>query len=271
MPGFATYKGLATGNSETVAYYKTLQTTQAAGLWYSSWAQSGNPAAGSNPAGTPGVSYVGASGAVTFPDVSPQKRFLTQVMLVTAGQGTSVMIYDRLVGVGSIAINSTGNKTVNSVALPRYSGIDSLGVQAWIEFPSALTVSTALQISLSSYTNQNGVSGRSGAAISPVYTTVPAGSLFGPLPLQSGDLGVRSVEIGLGVAGTVPASGSVNLILIKPIVHLLGPVIQPHEHDYILMKTKLPRIYDGASLAFAAFSSSTVSGSYGGTLTTAWG
>lgn len=276
MPGFPTYQDLATaatsaGRGQTTGYNKTLQAPQGAGAWYSSWAQAGVPSAGANPASTPGTAYTSAAGAITFPAVAPQRRFLTQVLLTPSSQPITLFIYDRLVGVGSLSITTVGNRTVNSVALPRYTGTDSAGVQAWIEVPTALTVSTALQLSLSSYTNQDGVAGRIGAAINPPFTTLPAGSLLGPLPLQAGDTGIRSVEVGLGVGGTVPASGSVNLLLLKPLTYLYAAGSGPNERDQVLVCTKLPRIYDGASLALGFFSFAAVAQSCWGTISTVWG
>lgn len=275
MPGFASYQQLAVstqvGRSATSALYKAAQAPQGAGAWYSSWTQAGVPAAGANPASTPGTAYVSAAGAFTFPDVAPQRRYLSQVMLTPSSQPMTLMVYDRLVGVGSLSITSAGSRTVNSVPLPRYAGADSVGVQAWIEVPSALTVSTALQLSLSSYTNQDGVAGRAGTAVNPPFATLPAGSLIGPLPLQAGDTGVRSVEVGLGVGGTVPATGVVNLLLLRPLTYLFAFAGNANERDQIVVTTKLPRVHDGASLAFAFLAGSTTAFSYWGTLATVWG
>lgn len=272
MAGFASYQSLVSnvvgGLTDTFAITKTLQAPQGAGAWYSSWLQAGCPAAGSNPASTPGTSYVSATGAITFPDVTPQRRFLTQLALNVVGQPMTLMVYDRLVGIGSIAINASGNKTVNSVALPRYA--DGTGVQVWLEAPSALSVNVGTLFNLSSYTNQDGVVGRSGATIAPPFATLPAGSMIGPLPLQAGDLGVRSVEVGLNIGGVIPAAGTINVVLIKPLAFLVG-ISSPNERDQILMTTHFPRIFDGASLGLAFHSFSTAAATYMGTLSTVWG
>lgn len=273
MPGFASYQSLAQatqdGHVDEFGWSKVVAAPQGAGAWYSLWKAAGVPTAGADPAATPGIAYVNEPGAITFPNVASLRRFVSQMRISASSQsGTSVMVYDRLTGVGSVPINSIGNKTVNSVALPRYT--DGRDVQVWLEAPTALSVNLNTVFSLSSYTNQNGVSGRVGSNIVPPFATLPAGSLIGPMPLETGDLGVRSVEVGLSIAGVIPASGAVNVILIRPLLYLPW-VSSPNERDLVLMTTLLPRVYDGASLGLAFLSGSTAAGNIMGTLSTVWG
>jgi hypothetical protein len=226
-------------------------TTHGAGVWQTLWKAVGTPGAGADPATTPGVAHDDTAGGIIWPDQASDKKVIVSFGALSMNAG-SLMLYDRLCSVGGISLASTGNKTINSAALPRYSGAAAANVQAWLEVTTATTV-TAPVVSLNSYTNEAGTTGRAGGTLTFPAAATNQYSLIGPLPLQAGDKGVRSVEVGLNV-GTAASAGVCNLVLLRQLASVqLSPYLWS-TRDLIKQTPSRPRIFDGATLglAFAA-------------------
>lgn len=249
MPGFLNYDDLIleiTTNGKLYERngFKNVITPEAAGVWHSLWRETGMPGAGADPATTPGTAHDDTAGSIFFPDqASDQKRLIAAALNLTIAG--SIMIYDRLVSVSGLSLASTGNKTVSSAALPRYT--DGIGVQAWLEVTTA-TATTAPIVTLNSYTDNDGNTGQTGAA-----ETFPAAvtnvNSFIPLSLAAGDVGVRAVST--FNVGTAASAGICNLVLLKPLATIpvagnAGAII-----DFVTGIPIQPQIFDGATLAFA--------------------
>lgn len=269
--GFASYDDLinemtTNGKSLSWDFFKTGPAMQGAGSWGSLWAAAGSPGAGSDPAATPGTAWTDAAGSINFANTSADTKHI-----VTFGGAASVacslQIVDRLVGVSGISLVGTGGKTVNSTALPRYTGTSALVVEAWVEVTTA-TTTTLPVVNMSSYTNESGTAARSGGNLSfPAAATVAR--WMGKLPLQAGDEGVRSVET-LNV-GTAPAAGVVNVILQRPLGTIPLPANTWVERDFVLQLAALPRVFDGASLALMQLASAATATNIWGTVRLAYG
>lgn len=252
MAGFASRDALISamtvdGKRFEWDYYKTGPALQAAGNWGSLWYAAGNPGAGADPAGTPGAAYTGGAalaGSIFFADTSAETKHL----LILGGAATvncTLMLYDRLVGVGGLTVATTGNKTVNSAALTRYT--DGIGVEAWVEVTTATTV-TAPQMAMNTYTNELDQTTRvGGTLVWPAAATVAR--WMGKLPMQGADRGVKAIAtINVSTADT---AGVFNVLLIKPLAFI--PLIANlwNERDCVTQIVSLPRAYDGACLAIA--------------------
>jgi hypothetical protein len=158
----------------------------------------------------------------------------------------TLMIYDRLVGVGGISLASAGDRTVDSAALPtRSSGGD--GVEAWVEVTTA-TSGTAPVLSMSSYTNELGTTGQNSGTVSfPAAATVLRSMV--KFPLQVGDKGVRKcTTVNVATAGT---TGDVNFILLKPIAFLPMYANGSSVRSSLFEFMNIRELKDGASLSFA--------------------
>lgn len=278
MAGFATLQAAVDAYGDTIGKqfvrpFHKASVTPAATTWHSLWTIAGLPGAGANPAATPGTSYTDVAGGIILPNTSTETKHLTHLGLArnlnTSSSDGMIMIYDRLVGVSGISLVATGNKTISSVALPRYTGTDASQVQAWLEVTTAGTT-TACQLSMNSYTNEAGTTGRAGSTFVFPTATPAAATMWGPLPLQAGDKGVRSIEVGLNVSvGTTALI--VNVLLIRPLgyvavraplyteVEMFGQVLAPQ------------RIYDGATIGLALFSSVATAHSLSGLMQAAYG
>lgn len=247
MPGFLTYQQIRAaqeaGQTRTYNFWKTAPTVaEAASTWQSYWFGGVTPSAGATVPGPPGTTYVNVSTSMTFPDVSPARKFITKIG-VSGDTGGTVMIYDRLVAVGALELDVT--TPVNTATVPRYNGA---GVQAWVELISGpITAGGRLQ----SYTNQDGVAGRAGSSLTLTEVSVPnASTMFGPLPLQAGDTGIRSVQTFQGTSSATTAQCS--MVLLRPLLfHPVSTVTGWMERDLVLEGMLLPEIYDGASLCIA--------------------
>lgn len=269
MPVFPTsYDDLINRIGAGQLYERTFQklstAPEAAGVWHSFWLANGSPGAGAAPSGTPGTVYDDTAGSVFLPDqASGLKRLVT--FGATANQACSLMLYDRLVAVSGLSLASTGNKTVSSSALTRYT--DGIGVQAWLEVTTATTV-TAPIVDMNSYTNTTPTGSRDGAPITFPAVATNVDAMIGPLPLQSGDVGVTAVStINVNTAAT---AGVANLVLLRPIAYLNLPANVWVERDLVRQFPAMPQIYDGASLALMALASGTTAINVNGLLRVAY-
>lgn len=242
MAGFSSVADLqseiAAGKRETAFFLKTTS-SGTSGQWQTFWKHAGVPAAGSDAATTPGTAYSGATaGAITFNDVSTDRRFLERISAYATAP-VHLLFYDRLVSVSGIDMSTTGDKTVNSTTLPRYT--DGIGVIPIVEYTTSGGATMAF--SLSSYTNSDGTTTRAGGSLSLSGRGATAVQW---MPLQAGDKGVKSVET-INVA-TSGGSGVVSLTLIKPLAAIWLDGSHWFEKDYILQFTALTRVFDGANI-----------------------
>jgi hypothetical protein len=141
----------------------------------------------------------------------------------------------------------------NIVTLSRYT--DGKGVQI---LPITVGARTGGQIFTISYTNSDGVAGRTTTATTQ-NTATTLGSVTGSntavinasnpfVSLQAGDSGVRSIEsITMGGVDV----GLMSLILVKPLVQTcFREITVPYEKDFLVPTGDLIRIYNNAFLNF---------------------
>ena len=221
----------------------TNETPEAAGSWVSYYLAVGTPGAGAAPAAY--ANLTDFAGSMNNTNVSPGNRYLSDAVVCSSQTGT-LMVYDRLGHIGAISLASTGNKTVSSSALPRSMGTNDLcNVEAWVEVDVA-TATTAVVLSMNSYTNQAGTAARAGGSITFPATATNVGYMA-KLPLQAGDKGVQAVST-INVA-TAASAGECNVVLLRPLAYI--PIAVANVATPIEL-TQLPRVYDGSSL-FLAF------------------
>jgi hypothetical protein len=256
MPGFYSYDDLINqitfnGNYNDYNFYKISSDPSAAGVWHCLWTSAGNPGAG----GTPGTSgsgtvYNAAVGGMNFNAVSPLQRSVLSFGAVST-QNCTLMVYDRLAAISGISTSSTGSKAAVTPTFTRYSSGSGLNsnVQVWGEITTAITGTPILY--LSSYTNQNGISGRVGGSITLSSLSINDAFLF---PLATTDTGVQSVN---SIYVSTSATGIFNVVLLRPLAYLPLLVNQWNEKDLVLQLAHLPTIYDNATLAFMFLANST--------------
>lgn len=162
--------------------------------------------------------------------------------------------------------SGTGTQTV-AIRTPRYS--DGAGVQAFLTASTAGTAGAAtFQLT---YTNSGNTGSRTtpsspalptNTATSPLLTVPYSGTgsgKFGPFfPLAASDAGIRSIQnIILASAGVT--TGVYNLCLAKPLLTLpMTTVGVAAERDLVNQLPSMPRVYDGACLAWMIYAGSAI-------------
>lgn len=166
--------------------------------------------------------------------------------------------------VAGTAINFTtagvGTHTLNTL-LPRYT--DGSGVQSFAVNSNATAMGAATPTLRNTYTDSQNNTGNLTPSTLPTCKTAAANGLilysgtgsgkYGPfMPLAAGDAGIRSIQqINLSVSYV---SGEFSQVLCKPLLYLpMTTLGVAAERDLMHQVPSLPRIYDGACLAWLIY------------------
>ncbi len=254
-----TLDGIIASVSQHKSFGKASMTAKAAGTFQSLWTAAGLPTAGVTPNSTTAIIPTSATaGALTF--VNPTAGALTYLCKLSNTQQTigTLLVYDRLAHSSNLNGTLATAQTVGGSALTRYTtGND---VELFLE---CYTPTGATQVNVTvSYTNQAGTAGRTSVS-SPFWATPVAGQML-PIPLQSGDTGVRSVE-SVTLSATTATAGSFGITLVKrlceaPVVLASGGIVLDP------FALGMPDIQDNACIVFAMICSTTSTGFVTGTL-----
>lgn len=208
------------GTKPPFCFHKALSGTLVAGRPFSYWASLGRPGAGTFP-GVGQIAGVELNGHIDGQIPTPYTGDV-QLMTMSAASGVagSVQLCDRLWHNGGITTNILTSQTINSVAWPLRDDTgttNGVGVVLGLEV-SATTGANAPTITVT-YTNSSGTAGRTAGFIVATAASSLLGTFY-PIALQSGDVGVQSVQ-SLQFGGTAWASGTVHLVAYR----VLGTVI----------------------------------------------
>lgn len=191
-----------------------ITTTMVTGKMYSRWAY--GPFAGTSPSTaaacdntTPGA-LIGSLGLTGLTAWIKTLRFGNST-------GGVVVIYDRLSHQGGLVGNVTTEQTTNlpTAALTRYTS--GVGVMMSYENQGTAIGSTATTLS-ARYTNSAGTANRTSPAVTiGGSSNMNTASIWCNIPLQVGDIGVRSVE-GVTLAASTGTAGNFGITLWKPLL-----------------------------------------------------
>lgn len=240
------------GTRPPFRYAKGVTTTLVAGRPTSLWALGGAPGAGSFDATLNGVALSSSSAQVAgqLPHFDPAigETRLYRFSGVSSAQGGVLSLFDRLWHNGGFTITSTGAQAITSPAWPARCPVSATddtpssngyGVQLAVEVSAAAGAGTPT-ITIS-YTNDQGVAGRTATNILATAAT-PAGGTVYFIGLQAGDTGVRSPQsMTLSATWT---SGTINLVAYRPLADLeLAGAGIPNAVD--ALTSGRPREYNG--------------------------
>lgn len=214
------------------------------------------------------VRFTNSGGALPAPLATLTDYWLVRQSATTARVAPTFA--DALAGTNLIDIAGAGTGTHTLTIQMRSQG--GVGVQACFVAQTAPTAGGP-NLTASDYTNQNGTSTRTfpgsptmGVAADAYATRVlhsgNAAGRFGPfLPLASGDTGIQRVNSFTWSAGTAyTGTGVVALVLAKPLLDLPLPVSGIwSERDLVNQLPSLPKVDDGACLAWMLFSTAATS------------
>lgn len=140
-------------------------------------------------------------------------RFSFQPTSTGAGGAAGIMI-DLLNINGGLSATIITPQTTNlpTAALTRYTSGEGVmaGIVIFTQIGNTLTTITI------SYTNSTGTSGRISTATAFGGGEVRGANIFIPIPLQTGDTGVKSIE-SVTLAGTTATAGNFGVCLYKPL------------------------------------------------------
>ena len=254
----------------TVPFLKTIQTgaTSAAGRWHEAFTVAGGTGGQGVLTGTAGTGIVmdstkaGALPIGPTVETSMTKHLLS--MMAVSNSATlapaTLLLTDIIHVYPSCVLNTTPSTLSNH---PTWTGTgdtrmtNANGVQASLFLTTASTA--AGQITMT-YTDQGGNSqAQTGSLFGPVAAT-PIGAALNQtavtatpgglnIALANGDYGVRQVNSYAINSGVTTGVGSI--VLHRPVCTIPIPLANlPAERDFTTGPIRLPRIYDGACLAF---------------------
>lgn len=198
------------GNPENIFFHKVPRvggvaaTAPVAGRALSLWRYDGTPAGGAIPT-TGETPTVSTTGAIQFTAASGGRDKILVGATITPTISGVYLLYDRIFQEGGFNATLTTDQTVQgnppSPALTRYTG--GTGNVAFFEIYSQIGA-TSRTLTMT-YTNELGVSGRTGTATIG-GTGFRDATRMGRIELQAGDTGIRAIEkislnISTGTAG----------------------------------------------------------------------
>jgi hypothetical protein len=277
MAGFTGIKDIVDsqleGRVRNYKFRKTPSQVTTAGIWFDLANTSGMPPAkqwfDAAPLTATQISQSTDKGLYHGPNVSPSQKHLSKTTVwasIATPLPMQMILCDYLLYYPTVDDSEVSLQVMdNSVALPRYT--DGVGVQMVAVTTGARTGGRTFTVS---YTNSNGVSGRTaqvmtqntssilGTITTTVLTPTNGTSACPFIPLQDGDVGVRSIE---SVQMNGIDSGFFTLILVKPLAEtMIRGIDAPVEKDYLLHGAQLPRVYDDAFLGFLCLPQASVAG-----------
>ena len=188
-------------------------------------------------------------------DCSPLYKYLARTTFLTATATPlpmPIIVCDYLLYYPTIDEGTTDVQTmINTNTLTRYT--DGKGVQAIAISVASRAGGQSFSIN---YTNSDGVAGRvsqsvvqnGNAVIGSIVNTAPAtlGTSSPFIPLQQGDIGIRSIQ---SVTMNGIDVGLFSIVLVKPLeTTLIKDITAPIEKNYLIDSGQVSRIYDDAFL-----------------------
>lgn len=263
------------GRTRQYHFVKTPAQTTTAGIWYDYTGTSGNPKAkqwfDSAPLTAVQITQSSDGGLYHGDAVSPYTKYLRSMVvgshISAVPMPMTMILCDYLLYYPSIEDAELSEQVLtNNVTLPRYT--DGAGVQA-----IAVTISarTGGQSFYFTYTNQDGVSGRTSKTVIQGTTSSVPGAIVTSLTannaaanpfigLQDNDTGIRKID---SVTMLGSDSGFFSLVLVRPLAQIhLHSIAAIHEKDFYLSSAELPVIQDNAFLSFLVLPRGSLNGIY---------
>lgn len=144
-------------------------------------------------------------------------RYLARVDMVAGSAGT-LHIYDRVWSCSGFSGTVNTAQAVTGFPTLTRPDVNGTGLELWIECYTA-TGASASNITVQ-YTNSDNVSGRNTVSVAHVLNM--AANRMYPVPLQSGDVGVKSVQ-SVTLSSTTGTAGNFGVTLLKRIATIQMP------------------------------------------------
>jgi len=265
--GLGSYSGMAYG------FMKTGTAADTAGYWYCTSKDAGFPGAWSP--GTPGINgrvtdgtQAADNGCVPIKNPSVGANYLTEIQM-SASVNHSHLLFDCLWVNSGIAVTTTTAQAITTPTLPARDingTTNGEGCMIALLTTTANTNAAAIANTTISYTNSDGVSGRTATLSAIAGSQIPTSPVIGTIVwfnLQAGDKGVRSIQsITLGTSLT---AGAVSLMICRDIA-TIGTTI-PNVSAQKVIGSPGIRLYNGTCLLHCILASATTATFFSGEFT----
>lgn len=256
-------------NKQRIGIMKSSTATVVAGVAFSMFDRAGNPGPGVL-AGTTTTSAILQTDLVTgYPSIDAATGITSYLSKVEFGNSVAsrLRIVDVIAKSGAYSY-ATGTTTLLSypditARCPDFSTTTNpygYRNEIWIEVSTAFVTGTSWQV-YCTYTNAEGVSGRTTqTSIAQAAAGLTVNKLF-QLALKSGDSGVRSIQSVTAINNsTLMTAGAFNVLLVRQI-WTSGRVKTANDGDiHDMLKVGLPPIYPDSALALWVQADSTSTG-----------
>ncbi|MCX8017476.1 MAG: hypothetical protein N2690_06220 [Rhodocyclaceae bacterium] len=257
MP-ITTLDGVIAGMLPPVSFAKAATPTLVAGRPHSLFYLAGIPGAAAAPTpGLSGAALTSYGGQLPFPAAVGGKNIHLARLQGQATIAGTLILADRLWHNSGLSLTATTAQTINSVAWPaRDANGATNGEQVLIGLEITTATGAGTPTLTMSYTNSDGVSGRTGTNIVATAATSAVGAFY-PIGLDAGDRGVRSIQsFTLSATWT---SGAASLVAYRELARLeITSANVPAAID--ALTGGFPRCYDG-TVPFLIFVPSTTTAS----------
>lgn len=218
-----TIDGALAGAQQPWCFRKVTGTLEAAGVWHSTFYNSGVPGAAAAPSpGMAGAALTSYAGQLGYSNPVSGNSYMMRFSGVGTLLGT-LMLADRLWHNSGIAVTTTTAQTVNSASWPARDingSTNGENILVGIEVSTATTNAGAVTNTTMSYTDQSGNAGAT-ATMASFPATAVAGT-FVPFQLAAGDTGVRSIQT--VTLGTSYGAGAIHLVAYRVLAILDLPI-----------------------------------------------
>lgn len=257
------FDGLLASAKQYLSWMKTTSRTSVAAGWFSLFDIAGNPGAGVLAGASTAAGVVPTDATIGTPRIEAfaggASGYLAQVDF-GCSIACRLKLFDMLFKAGAYGF-AAGTTTLS--AQPSYASRmpgGSFGdTQIWIEVSTAFTTGTAWQVQVT-YTNQDGVAGRSTIVTAAMAAAALTLGRMYQLALQAGDTGVQKIESVI-VTNNVTAmtAGAFNVLVLRPLWS--GRVRMANDGDtHGPDKTMLPEVFADSALVVAICPDGTVTG-----------
>lgn len=240
--------------SQRLTFMKATTRTSVAGVPFSVFDIGGVPSAGTLAVGNTTSGIVPTSSTAGYPPIASFNGNTGYLVGVHYGSSVScrMTIFDCLFSAGAFAFNA-------SVALtgqPSYAsrvpnGTDFKNTEIFLECVTAFTGSQSIAVT---YTNQDGVTGRTTGTIAT--GAVPIVGRMLQLPLQAGDTGVQKIE---SVTSSVSTAGTFNVHVMRRLYSCRVRVNNDGGvHNFT--DTGMPQVFETSALRVVLYTDSTATG-----------
>jgi len=234
-------------------FQRTVVSTFAGTQHFSSWLGTGIPGPGVAPGAAAVPTSATAGALVKFTD--PGGGEAAHLYSIYGSQSVApaqVSIWDRLVHSGGLDSTVITLNTINTPAITRgdTTGVGVIGfLECYVQLGGTGATATII------YTNSAGVGSRTTTVAIP--TTMRLGRLLPILPLQTGDIGIKSIE-SVQLSASTTVAGNYGVVLARRICVI--PIRNVNQAiSRVGLELGLPKIEAGACLWATVFTTTGVS------------